>query len=113
MTQPMGAEPSSKRHATMSRRTLLAAGGAAAAAAAIAPPAFRTALSIAAAPAAAAGAQPFVHRGYYLTFMRMPTYGLPAWKQTIDAFAGDDIRFADAVTAKQKSRRSSRRLFDE
>ena len=33
----------------------------------------------------------FAQRGYYITFMRMPTYGLSAWKSTIDLFAGDGI----------------------
>lgn len=35
-------------------------------------------------------AAPFAFRGYYLTFMRMPTFGLDAWKKTIDAFQADD-----------------------
>jgi hypothetical protein len=33
----------------------------------------------------------FAHRGYYITFMRMPTYGLAAWKATVDLFAADRI----------------------
>src|SRR5882762_7598539 len=33
----------------------------------------------------------FQQRGYYITFMRMPTYGLAAWKQAIDCFAADGI----------------------
>ena len=28
-------------------------------------------------------------RGYYFTFMRMPTYGLPEWKQIIQAVGED------------------------
>src|SRR5204862_6350630 len=31
------------------------------------------------------------HRAYYLTFMRMPPYGLAAWKATVDLFAADRI----------------------
>src|SRR5262245_46590178 len=27
---------------------------------------------------------PFAHRGYYLTLTRTPTFGLDAWKRTID-----------------------------
>ena len=41
--------------------------------------------------AAPAPAHAFQQRGYYLTFMRMPTFGLPAWKQAIDNFASDQI----------------------
>src|SRR5688500_14333567 len=33
----------------------------------------------------------FEQRGYYLTFRRMPTYGLVAWKRTVDLFATDGI----------------------
>src|SRR5690348_15559702 len=33
---------------------------------------------------------PFVHRGYYFTFSRMPTYGLDEWKQIIDCVHADD-----------------------
>jgi hypothetical protein len=29
-------------------------------------------------------------RGYYVTFMRMPTFGLPAWKQMIDGMKEDE-----------------------
>ncbi|HTG43124.1 MAG TPA: twin-arginine translocation signal domain-containing protein, partial [Verrucomicrobiae bacterium] len=32
---------------------------------------------------------PFRQRGYYITFMRMPTYGLVAWKQILDAIQAD------------------------
>jgi hypothetical protein len=28
-------------------------------------------------------------RGYYMTFMRMPTFGLPQWKQMVDCIAED------------------------
>ena len=31
----------------------------------------------------------FSERGYYMTFMRMPTHGLPAWKETIDCVHED------------------------
>ena len=34
-------------------------------------------------------AEEFRHRGYYITFMRMPTYGLAAWKEAIDSFETD------------------------
>ena len=33
----------------------------------------------------------FEQRGYYITFMRMPTFGLEAWKLAIDCFASDGI----------------------
>ena len=32
---------------------------------------------------------PFPLRGYYLTFMRMPTFGLPQWKQIVDCVRAD------------------------
>ena len=32
---------------------------------------------------------PLSDRGYYITFMRMPTYGLPQWKQIIDCLHAD------------------------
>lgn len=32
---------------------------------------------------------PFRQRGYYITFMRMPAYGLPAWKRIVDAVGAD------------------------
>lgn len=65
------------------RRTFLAAGSAALAAMALdgSIPAF----------AKGAGVHGFAQRGYYLTFMRMPTFGLAAWKRTVDAFATDGI----------------------
>ena len=31
---------------------------------------------------------PFTSRGYYLTLTRTPTFGLDAWKRTIDAYFG-------------------------
>ncbi|WP_165069649.1 hypothetical protein [Paludisphaera rhizosphaerae] len=41
------------------------------------------------ASAAWAGDGPFVHRGYYITFMRMPTYDLPDWKRIVDGVRAD------------------------
>src|SRR3954452_15997431 len=41
-----------------------------------------------AAPAAAADG-PCAHRGYYLTLTRTPTFGLDAWKKTVDAVRAD------------------------
>lgn len=32
---------------------------------------------------------PFAERGYYITFMRMPTYGRAQWKQILDAIRAD------------------------
>lgn len=32
----------------------------------------------------------FAQRGYYMTFMRMPTFGLPQWRQMIDCMKEDD-----------------------
>lgn len=32
---------------------------------------------------------PFQERGYYITFMRMPTYDLPAWKRVVDGIHDD------------------------
>src|ERR1051326_7304381 len=34
-------------------------------------------------------ASPFAQRGYYITFMRMPTYGLAQWKQILDDIHAD------------------------
>src|SRR3954451_10461313 len=31
----------------------------------------------------------FAQRGYYMTFMRMPTFGLPEWKEMIDCIHAD------------------------
>jgi hypothetical protein len=38
-----------------------------------------------------AGAQeaPFAQRGYYMTFMRMPAFGLPEWRQMVDCIEED------------------------
>jgi hypothetical protein len=33
----------------------------------------------------------FQQRGYYITFMRMPTFGISAWKAAVDCFATDGI----------------------
>lgn len=33
----------------------------------------------------------FAHRGYYLCFMRMPTFGLPAWRAILDGAAEDGV----------------------
>src|SRR5687767_5839776 len=66
------------------RRRFLQAGGAGAAAFALG----RRPLAAAPAPATMPAAS-FAQRGYYVTFMRMPTYGLPQWKQALDAFAAD------------------------
>ena len=38
---------------------------------------------------APAAAPAFAQRGYYLTFMRMPAFGLAAWKHAVDCFAAD------------------------
>ena len=35
---------------------------------------------------------PFQERGYYITFMRMPTYDLAAWKRIVDGESGRDHR---------------------
>ena len=34
--------------------------------------------------------EPFATRGYYITLMRMPTYGLDEWKRAVDRFADED-----------------------
>lgn len=66
----------------LTRRTFLKAAGA-------------TAAALAARPSAAAETHPppeqipFTDRGYYVTFMRMPTFGLPQWKQAVDCFHAD------------------------
>lgn len=63
-----------------SRREFLACGAAAAGAAALG--------------ATATPPRPvFSLRGYYITFMRMPTYGLAQWKDAIDCFADDGANF--------------------
>ena len=43
----------------------------------------------AAAPAGRADAVPFAERGYYVTFMRMPTYDLADWKRIVDGVRDD------------------------
>lgn len=35
------------------------------------------------------GTHAFAQRGYYITFMRMPTYGLAQWKQILDCIRAD------------------------
>jgi hypothetical protein len=47
----------------------------------------------------AATNEPFAIRGYYSTFMRMPTFGLPEWKQMIDAMKEDGANFLILWTA--------------
>ena len=42
---------------------------------------------------------PFAHRGYYLTVTRTPTFGLDAWKKTIDAVQEDGGNLAILWTA--------------
>jgi hypothetical protein len=56
-------------------------------------------LLLGAAMAAAAPREPFALRGYYTTFMRMPTFGLPEWKQMIDCMKEDDANFLILWTA--------------
>ncbi len=48
-------------------------------------------------PAATNG--PFTVRGYYTTFMRMPTFGLTGWKQMIDCMKDDGANFLILWTA--------------
>ena len=40
-------------------------------------------------PASARDASPFAQRGYYITFMRMPTYDLADWKKIVDGIHED------------------------
>jgi hypothetical protein len=40
-------------------------------------------------PASARDASPFAQRGYYITFMRMPTYDLADWKRIVDGIHGE------------------------
>ena len=47
----------------------------------------------------AATNEPFAIRGYYTTFMRMPTFGLPEWKQMIDCMKEDGANFLILWTA--------------
>src|SRR5687767_8345648 len=35
------------------------------------------------------GESPFAIRGYYMTFMRMPRWGLPEWKEAVDCMQED------------------------
>jgi hypothetical protein len=42
-----------------------------------------------AAPVVSAAPSPFSLRGYYITFMRMPTLGLPEWRRIIDCIRDD------------------------
>ncbi|MEY2410882.1 MAG: hypothetical protein QOF48_3552 [Verrucomicrobiota bacterium] len=49
--------------------------------------------------AAGATNPPFTIRGYYTTFMRMPTFGLPEWKQMIDCMKQDGANFLVLWTA--------------
>jgi len=49
--------------------------------------------------AGAATNEPFAIRGYYTTFMRMPTFGLPEWKQMIDCMKEDGVNFLILWTA--------------
>src|SRR4051794_5607239 len=44
---------------------------------------------LALAPVATAADGPFALRGYYLTLTRTPTFGLDAWKKTVDAVRAD------------------------
>ncbi len=50
-------------------------------------------------PIRAATNGPFAVRGYYTTFMRMPTFGLPEWKQMIDCMKDDGANFLILWTA--------------
>src|SRR5678815_6197217 len=43
--------------------------------------------------------EPFGTRGYYTTFMRSPTFGLPEWKQMIDCMHEDRANFIVLWTA--------------
>ena len=46
-------------------------------------------LGVARLPAPEKAASPFAQRGYYITFMRMPTYGLTQWKEILDCLQAD------------------------
>ena len=69
----------------LTRRTALVAGGLA-----LAKATFASAAPPATAPTPATRPA-FAQRGYYLTFMRMPTFGLTAWKRAVDCFAADGV----------------------
>ena len=43
--------------------------------------------------------EPFAVRGYYTTFMRMPSFGLPEWKQMLDCMRDDGANFLILWTA--------------
>ena len=44
--------------------------------------------------------EPFAIRGYYTTFMRMPTFGLKEWKQMIDCMKDAGANFLVLWTAR-------------
>src|SRR3954468_22971816 len=46
-------------------------------------------LLVSSVPASARDASPFPQRGYYITFMRMPTYDLADWKRIVDGIQED------------------------
>ena len=48
-----------------------------------------TLVALAAAPDEARHQGPFAQRGYYMTFMRMPTYDLADWKRIVDGIRDD------------------------
>jgi hypothetical protein len=48
---------------------------------------------------AATGREPFPVRGYYTTFMRMPTFGLPEWRAMLDGMEEDGANFLILWTA--------------
>jgi hypothetical protein len=56
-------------------------------------------LSFAARGTVAVTNEPFAIRGYYTTFMRMPTFGLAEWKQMIDCMKDDSANFLILWTA--------------
>ena len=43
-----------------------------------------TLVALSAAPDEVRPGGPFAQRGYYITFMRMPTYDLSDWKRIVD-----------------------------
>jgi hypothetical protein len=47
------------------------------------------AVALAAPPDGAKPEGPFAQRGYYLTFMRMPTYNLASWRRIVDGIQAD------------------------
>ena len=57
-----------------------------------------SAISLVATGAFSAEAQPvFRQRGYYLCFMRMPTFGLAVWKEILDDAAADGAKELHAI----------------